>query len=148
MTDRRANDYQIGGAHYRKGGPGSEQHWDRVARLGLNYFQAMITRYVERYRDKNGVEDLKKAQHFLDKLIELEESGGLPRSTVELDGKQMVVVGEVPIGRDTSLVHWADRPDPDVALCGASYAGMYVTDDRSRVTCPNCRSQIGASNES
>jgi hypothetical protein len=67
-----ANDYQIGGGHYRKGGPGSEQHWDRVARLGLNYFQAMITRYVERYRDKNGVEDLKKARHFLDKLIELE----------------------------------------------------------------------------
>jgi hypothetical protein len=78
-----ANDYQIGGGHYRKGGPGSEQHWDRVARLGLNYFQAMITRYVERYRDKNGVEDLKKARHFLDKLIELEEAGALSKGTVE-----------------------------------------------------------------
>jgi hypothetical protein len=76
-----ANDYQIGGDHYKKV-PG-EQHWDRVARLGLNYFQAMVTRYVERYRDKNGVEDLKKARHFLDKLIELEESGGLSKGTIE-----------------------------------------------------------------
>lgn len=67
------NDYQVGGDHYRKT-PG-EQHWDRVARLKLNYFQAMITRYVERYRDKNGIEDLKKAKHFLEKLISLEEQG-------------------------------------------------------------------------
>jgi hypothetical protein len=29
---------------------------------------------VERYRLKNGVDDLKKARHFLDKLIELEEA--------------------------------------------------------------------------
>jgi hypothetical protein len=140
MTDKRANDYQISGNHYRKGGPDSEQHWDRVARLGLNYFQAMITRYVERYRDKNGVEDLKKARHFLDKLIELEESGALSKGIVE-SGNQKATSGEAPVGRDASLVHWADRPDPDVALCGASYGGMYVTDDRSRVTCPNCRSQ-------
>jgi hypothetical protein len=76
-----ANDYQIGGNHYRK--KEGVQHWDRVARLGLNYFQGTITAYVERYRDKNGVEDLKKARHFLDKLIELEESGTLSKSTVE-----------------------------------------------------------------
>jgi hypothetical protein len=63
------------------------------ARLGLNYFQAMITRYVERYRDKNGVEDLRKARHFLDKLIELEEVGGLSKTTVESEN-QKVMSGE------------------------------------------------------
>ena len=68
-----ANDRQVAGDHYRKV-PG-EQHWDRVHRLGLNYFQAMITRYVERYRDKNGLQDLEKAKHFLEKLIELERAG-------------------------------------------------------------------------
>jgi hypothetical protein len=31
-----------------------------------------ITKYVERYQDKNGLQDLEKAQHFLQKLIELE----------------------------------------------------------------------------
>ena len=66
----KANDRQVGGDHYRK--VDGEQHWDRVARLGLNYFQAMITRYVERYKHKGGIEDLEKARHFLDKLIELE----------------------------------------------------------------------------
>lgn len=64
-----ANNRQVAGQHYRIT-PG-EQHWDRVRRLGLDYFQAQITRYVERWKLKNGLEDLHKAQHFLQKYIEL-----------------------------------------------------------------------------
>jgi hypothetical protein len=71
-----ANDRQIGGEHYRRA-PG-EQHWDRLVRLyGLPaarcYFIGNITAYVERYQDKNGVQDLEKAAHYLQKLIELEQ---------------------------------------------------------------------------
>lgn len=65
--DTTANDTQIGGDHYK----GGEEHWDRVQRLGLDYFQACITKYVERCWRKNGVEDLKKAQHFIQKYIEI-----------------------------------------------------------------------------
>lgn len=66
-----ANDIQVGGDHYKQGG---EEHWDRIWRLhGRGYFVGSITGYVERYHLKNGIEDLKKARHFLDKLIELEE---------------------------------------------------------------------------
>lgn len=67
-----ANERQVGGNHYKKGG---EEHWDRQWRLyGRGYFVGCITKYVERYHDKNGVQDLEKAQHFLEKLIELEKS--------------------------------------------------------------------------
>lgn len=70
-----ANKTQVGGTHYKTGG---EEHWDRVARLGLDYFQGQITKYVERWKLKNGVEDLKKARHFLDKYIELAEEAAEP----------------------------------------------------------------------
>lgn len=63
-----ANKTQVGGDHYKTGG---EEHWDRVHRLRLDYFQAQITKYVERCWKKNGVQDLRKARHFLDKYIEL-----------------------------------------------------------------------------
>lgn len=67
-----ANTKQVGGSHYQQGG---EQHWDRIWRLyGAGYFVGCITKYLERYPRKNGIEDLKKAQHFLQKLIELEEA--------------------------------------------------------------------------
>lgn len=71
-TRTGANDRQVGGDHYKTGG---EEHWDRVARLRLDYFQGQITKYVERWKRKNGIEDLKKARHFLDKYIELAEAG-------------------------------------------------------------------------
>lgn len=65
-----ANDRQVGGDHYKKGG---EEHWDRMWRLyGHGYFVGCITKYVERYHAKNGVQDLEKAKHFIEKLIELE----------------------------------------------------------------------------
>ena len=64
-----ANSRQVGGAHYGKVG---RQHWDVVADFGLDYFQGQITKYVMRWRDKNGIEDLRKAQHFLEKYIELQ----------------------------------------------------------------------------
>lgn len=67
-----ANKKQIGGSHYKKGG---EEHWDRQWRLyGRGYFVGCITKYVERYPEKNGIQDLEKAIHFIEKLIELESA--------------------------------------------------------------------------
>jgi hypothetical protein len=65
-----ANSKQIGGDHYKKM---PMEHWDLVALAGLDYYQGNITKYVMRWRDKGGIEDLKKARHYLDKYIELEE---------------------------------------------------------------------------
>ena len=39
----------------------------------LNYAQANVLKYVTRYKDKNGIEDLKKAIHCIELLIEFEE---------------------------------------------------------------------------
>jgi hypothetical protein len=44
------------------------------------YFIGNITSYVERYQDKNGIEDLRKARHYIDKLIEEEEKYKLSNS--------------------------------------------------------------------
>lgn len=63
-----ANDKQMGGSHYLK----AIQPWDYIAANGLNFFEGNIVKYVTRWRQKGGVEDLRKARHYLDKLIELE----------------------------------------------------------------------------
>ena len=77
-----ASDYQIGGDHYQRV-PG-EQLWDRLVRLfGLEhsrvFFIGNIIAYLERYQYKDGIEGLRKAQHYIKKLIELEESEGLEK---------------------------------------------------------------------
>ena len=62
-----ANDKQVAGSHYRS----AIQHWDYVVANQLDYFQGQITKYVTRWKHKNGVTDLYKAQHFLEKYIEV-----------------------------------------------------------------------------
>lgn len=66
-----ANDKQVAGTHYAA----SIQHWDYVVANDLNYFEGQITKYVTRCRKKGHcLQDLKKAQHFLEKYIELQEA--------------------------------------------------------------------------
>jgi hypothetical protein len=65
-----ANERQPGGDHYRK--HGDFQPWDAWWHWNLNAFQSNILKYVVRYRDKDGIQDLEKAKHYLEKLIELE----------------------------------------------------------------------------
>lgn len=65
-----ANEHQVAGNHYKAHGRADFQHWDLVIKFNLGYLEGQITRYLFRWRDKNGIEDLKKALHYLDKLIE------------------------------------------------------------------------------
>ena len=65
-----ANETQVGGEHYKRK---LIQPWDYIAANDLGYFEGNIVKYVSRWREKAGVEDLKKARHYLDKLIELQE---------------------------------------------------------------------------
>jgi hypothetical protein len=68
----RANEVQVGGAHYKSA---KNQHWDFAADNRLGYFEGQITKYIARWRRKNGVQDLKKALHFATKLMELFNEG-------------------------------------------------------------------------
>jgi len=65
-----ANEQQVGGAHYAVK---TIQPWDYIIANDLGYLEGNIVKYVSRWKDKGGVEDLKKAQHYLQKLIEVTE---------------------------------------------------------------------------
>lgn len=75
-----ANETQVAGGHYKKLDP---QPWDVIAAWGLDWFQGAILKYVVRCHDKNGIEDLKKARHVLDKMIEIEEAKATPDAPAE-----------------------------------------------------------------
>jgi len=65
-----ANNKQVGGVHYKIK---DIQPWDAIHEWGLGFFSGNVVKYVARHREKNGIEDLKKARHYLDKLIEIME---------------------------------------------------------------------------
>jgi hypothetical protein len=60
---------QEGGDHYKKL---KIQPVEYIYANNIPFIEGSIIKYVSRWRDKGGVQDLKKAVHFLEMLIELE----------------------------------------------------------------------------
>lgn len=63
----KANKRQVGGEHYNT----PIQHWDYIEVNDIPYLEAMVIKYVQRHAEKNGLEDLEKAEHFIQKLKEV-----------------------------------------------------------------------------
>ena len=59
---------QEGGNHYQKH---KIQPYTFITANELNFFQGNVIKYVVRYKDKNGIEDLKKIIHYCE--LEIEE---------------------------------------------------------------------------
>ena len=59
---------QEGGNHYQKH---KIQPYTFITANDLNFFQGNVIKYVVRYKDKNGIEDLKKIIHYCE--LEIEE---------------------------------------------------------------------------
>lgn len=63
-----ALDIQIGGSHYRNKGI---QPIELIVALNLNFIEGNIIKYITRYKEKNGVQDLMKCIHYSQLAIEL-----------------------------------------------------------------------------
>ena len=57
---------QVGGSHYKR----AIQPWDIISEWKMNSWAGNVIKYLLRYPHKAGKEDLEKARHYLDYLIE------------------------------------------------------------------------------
>lgn len=64
-----ALDTQIAGNHYTEM---AIQPIQFIYANRIGYIEGNVIKYICRYKSKNGIEDLKKARHYLDLLIEME----------------------------------------------------------------------------
>lgn len=67
-----ARDYQYGGDHYRNK---AIQPWDAMRAWMTHeqfegYLRGAALKYLARYPDKGGLEDVRKAKHYIERLIE------------------------------------------------------------------------------
>ena len=73
-----AND--IGPGHYKDK---PMQPWDFIVANNLGYLEGNVVKYVSRWRQKGGVEDLRKAKHYIEKLIEVESGQAAPDTAAD-----------------------------------------------------------------
>lgn len=66
----QAKSEQVGGDHYKTL---KIQPIEYILANGIGFPEGCVIKYVTRWRSKGGIEDLRKARHFLDLLIEFSE---------------------------------------------------------------------------
>lgn len=95
-----ASQTQVGGDHYKNM---VIQPVEFINRNKIGYIEGSVIKYVCRHRSKNGRQDLEKAKHFIDLLIE-QEYGGVP--VADHDS----VVRETPRGVPSDFVFCDPSP--------------------------------------
>ena len=66
-SPQKANDVQVGGDHYKKK---TIEPWDYIIANNLGFLEGNAIKYITRHKEKNGVQDIDKAIHYLTKLKE------------------------------------------------------------------------------
>lgn len=68
-TPQSALDRQIGGGHYKQF---AIQPVEFIHKNGIGFIEGNCIKYLARWREKGGIQDLEKVKHYIDLLIELE----------------------------------------------------------------------------
>jgi len=89
-----ATQTQVGGSHYKDM---KIQPVEYIHANGLGFIEGSVIKYVSRHKTKGGKQDLEKAIHFLQMLIEREYPNEITVENldVEMPGYRMLEEGEI-----------------------------------------------------
>lgn len=119
-----ANDTQVGGDHYKAS---SFQPWD-IDRYWVGLLEHGVIKYTLRWRKKNGLEDIGKAIHYLEKLLEENKHYGRTNRALTVNtGPAMGMVAAQFLDKNnitneherliiSNVIAWSSRDDIEAAL--------------------------------
>ena len=119
---------QVGGTHYKDMGI---QPWEIIKANKLDFWEGSALKYLLRYKTKNGVEDLRKIQHYIDYLIEREEAKNVTEGKLTPNSEASMIL------RRDAIAWWTNLPDdiksthigegkPYNGLTGSQIEKLYV----------------------
>ena len=127
----KATDRQVGGNHYASL---AIQPMEYALKNDLNYAQANAVKYVTRYKSKGGVEDLRKAIHCIELLIqhELDEAERDKQNELDFDEDRTDIIGQN--GNDGSHYEYALDATRDVVHVKRNQYGIGVYENSNGET--------------
>lgn len=113
-----ANSKQVAGTHYLTSGVA---HWDYVTKQDVPYLEGNATKYLTRWKKKNGIQDLQKAAHYIEKRLECMDQFGAIRGAVEDTEMFYSFLKDNDVDYPESLIirsvmHWTSREHLMLAL--------------------------------
>lgn len=106
----KTKETQVGGNHYKNM---AIQPTEYITKNGLGYIEGNIIKYISRYRSKNGLEDLEKAKHYLEMLMEDYRNQPLRAGDkIQMNHHETPRVAHVIQANDSHV--WYKYPDDDL----------------------------------
>jgi len=115
-----ALDVQVGGGHYKDM---AIQPAEFITRNKIGFLEGCVIKRVCRWRSKDGVQDLRKAMHELELLIEMEETDRRV-AEIEAETAQREATIDDPLGTGMHVLpcnHPRQQPSPMEAPFGHVY---------------------------
>jgi hypothetical protein len=113
--------HQVGGSHYKL----PIEPWDYITANNLGYLEGNVVKYISRWKNKDGVQDLLKAKHYIEKLIKVENDRLLTshsKSCGIAEGNTLFVVTEPQTG-GAKAMPGAEYREREVNSCRVRYEG-------------------------
>lgn len=67
MSEKKATDKQVGGSHYQM----AIQPIEFIVKNSIDFCEGNAIKYICRHQNKNGIQDIDKAIHYLELLKQL-----------------------------------------------------------------------------
>lgn len=112
------NERQVGGEHYKRH---TYQHWDLAVNVQMNYLEGYSTKYLARWREKGGPEDLEKVVHIIQKLRSVSDK--VPRTSNLSIGTILIEVSKYALANNL--------PTPETLI--TRYLACWDTDEDLRI---------------
>lgn len=124
-----ANDRQVGGKHYQQ----EYQHWDFVIDTNMHYLYGCATKYIHRWKTKNGIQDLMKAIHYIDKAEEhsiqfpQKVMPWIERFTRDMPSEESMVIVDLYIG------HFEQARKRIATLIATEKENQFLSEEQERL---------------
>lgn len=98
-----ANDQQVGGEHYKT----NYAPWDFTLDMFDGcFFLGNANKYITRWRRKDGVKDLQKAKHYLEKFLELLDQGRVLWPVAKSHTARIALIGSYAQANDLNIAEY------------------------------------------
>lgn len=96
--NQTANARQVAGTHYASAD--GIQHWDLIDEYNVGYLEGCASKYVTRWRKKDGLVALEKAAHFMQKLYERRSAQTFSQVIPRMPGVPLKVIARFAAAND------------------------------------------------
>lgn len=135
----KASATQVGGNHYKDM---VIQPAEFIHKNGIGYMEGCAIKYLSRWKKKNGRQDLLKARHYIDLLLEMTpdpESSGVEQASDSGNPESGIVDAAADVIKSVVEAAYASHPSDTTRCVKCGFYFSFPSNETPPSVCPSCQ---------